>query len=105
MRGYREGEASPLDQAGDQIGAETYSMFNLELEQRVFSRFSAIVFLDSVVHARDDFTGETEWLHSVGLGLRYQTAIGPVRLEYGHNLNPRREDPAGTLHFSIGFPF
>jgi len=40
-----------------------------------------------------------------GLGLRYQTLIGPVRLEYGRNLNPRIDDPAGTLHFSVGFPF
>ena len=31
--------------------------------------------------------------------------IGPVRLEYGHNLNPREQDPSGTLHLSVGFPF
>jgi len=31
--------------------------------------------------------------------------IGPVRLEYGYNLNPRRFDPLGTLQFSLGFPF
>jgi len=28
-----------------------------------------------------------------------------VRLEYGHNLNPRPLDPAGTLQLSIGVPF
>ena len=39
------------------------------------------------------------------LGVRYQTLIGPVRVEYGHNLNPRPFDPDGTLLFSIGFPF
>jgi outer membrane protein insertion porin family len=31
--------------------------------------------------------------------------VGPVRLEYGHNLNAREGDPNGTLHFSVGFPF
>jgi len=46
-----------------------------------------------------------EWLYSAGLGVRYQTLIGPVRLEYGHNLNPRPLDPRGTLHLSVGFPF
>ncbi|HVR36150.1 MAG TPA: BamA/TamA family outer membrane protein, partial [Methylomirabilota bacterium] len=40
-----------------------------------------------------------------GGGVRWKTIIGPARLEYGHNLNPRRHDPSGTLHFSIGFPF
>jgi hypothetical protein len=26
-------------------------------------------------------------------------------LEYGYNLNRRAGDPAGTFHFSLGFPF
>lgn len=105
LRGYREGEASPLDADGDQIGAESYALLNLELEQRIFPGFSTIVFLDSLHHARDQFSGETQLLHSLGLGLRYQTVIGPIRLEYGHNLNPREQDADGSVHLSIGFPF
>ena len=105
VRGYREGEASPLDADGDQIGAESYALLNLELEQRIYSRFSTIVFLDSVHHTRDRFSGETQLLHSLGLGLRYKTVIGPIRLEYGHNLNPRGQDADGSFHLSIGFPF
>ena len=46
-----------------------------------------------------------EYLYTAGLGVRYQTLIGPVRLEYGRNLNPRPNDPSGTLHLSLGFPF
>ena len=48
------------------------------------------------------------WLHgagSVGGGLRWKTIIGPIRVEYGYNLNPRPKDPTGTLLFSLGFPF
>ncbi|MFU8847527.1 MAG: outer membrane protein assembly factor [Opitutales bacterium] len=105
VRGYQQGEAAPLDLRGDQIGAETYAILNLELEQRIYSRFSGILFFDSLRSARDGFSGESELLHSLGLGLRYQTVIGPVRLEYGHNLNPREQDPNGTLHLSVGFPF
>jgi outer membrane protein assembly factor BamA len=44
-------------------------------------------------------------LFSVGGGLRWRTLIGPIRLEYGYNLNPRPLDPKGTLQFSLGFPF
>ena len=47
----------------------------------------------------------SEELYSAGLGVRYNTVIGPIRLEYGHNLNPRPLDPSGTLLFSIGYPF
>jgi outer membrane protein insertion porin family len=39
------------------------------------------------------------------LGVRYQTIIGPLRVEYGRNLNPRPTDPSGSLLFSLGFPF
>jgi outer membrane translocation and assembly module TamA len=46
-----------------------------------------------------------EILYAAGLGIRYQTLIVPVRLEYGRNINPRPGDPSGTLHFSIGYPF
>ena len=46
-----------------------------------------------------------EGLYSAGLGVRWKTIIGPVRLEYGRNLNPRAQDPDGTLQVSIGFPF
>ena len=38
-------------------------------------------------------------------GLRYRTLLGPIRLEYGHNLNPRPQDPRGTLLLSVGMPF
>ena len=47
----------------------------------------------------------SERLYSAGLGLRYQTLIGPVRLEYGRNINPRPDDPPGTWQVSIGYPF
>lgn len=106
VRGYQQGEASPLDDGGDPVGAETYALFNFEMEQRVYSKFSLVLFSDTVLNARDgSFGGDGQTLTSLGLGLRYQTVVGPVRLEYGHNLNPRESDPDGTLHLSVGFPF
>ena len=45
-----------------------------------------------------------EFLPSVGAGLRWNTPVVPVRLEYGYNLSRRPTDPAGTLHLSVGFP-
>ena len=106
VRGFTDGEASPLDADGDEVGAETYALGNLELEQRVTPDFSVVVFADAAVVGRDGFfEAETDLLWSVGAGLRYQTLVGPVRLEYGHNPRPREDDPSGTLHFSVGFPF
>jgi len=106
VRGYVEGEASPLDPNGQQLGAETYTLVNLELEQLVTKTWSVVAFIDTVGFAqyRADYPWDTV-LSSVGGGLNWRSLIGPVRLEYGYNLNRRRLDPVGTLNFSIGFPF
>ena len=106
IRGYQRGEAAPRDAAGLFVGAKSYTQFNLELEQALTNKWSVVVFADALgTAARLADYPYSEKLYAVGLGVRYQTIIGPVRVEYGHNLNPRPLDPAGTLLFSIGFPF
>jgi outer membrane protein assembly complex protein YaeT len=106
IRGYTEGEASPRNQFGQIIGAETYVLGQVELEQALTPQWSVVVFSDSLGFARSlqHYPFDTG-LFSVGIGVRWKTLIGPVRLEYGYNLNPRPLDPVGTLQFSLGFPF
>lgn len=106
VRGYQEGEASPLDENGDQLGAETYTDGSVEFEQLLTKSLSIVTFFDAVgfAESRVDYPWD-EALYSVGGGIRWRTLIGPVRLEYGYNLNPREHDPVGTLHFSIGMRF
>ncbi len=106
IRGYQAGEAAPRNADGRFIGAKTYLLMNLELEQALTTKWSVVLFADAMGTAvrLGDYPFD-EHLYSVGLGVRYQTLIGPLRAEYGKNLNPRAGDPSGTLLFSIGFPF
>jgi outer membrane protein assembly factor BamA len=106
VRGYTEGEAAPRDELGIIVGAESTIVTNIEIEQDLNKQLSLVVFLDSTFNAAriEDYPWNED-LHSVGLGIRFNTMIGPLRLEYGRNLNPRELDPSGTLHFSIGYPF
>ncbi len=106
MRGYQRGEASPRGADGRFIGAQSQVTFNLELEQGLTGNWSGVLFFDALGTAVElsDYPLNEE-LYALGIGVRYQTLVGPVRLEYGRNLNPRVGDPGGTLHFSIGFPF
>jgi outer membrane protein assembly complex protein YaeT len=105
IRGYQEGEASPRNEEGKIVGAETYTLATVELEQALTRQWSLVLFSDSLgfAHRLEDYPFDTG-LFSVGGGIRWRTVIGPIRLEYGHNLNPRPRDPSGTLHFSIGYP-
>jgi outer membrane protein assembly factor BamA len=106
IRGYQEGEASPRNVDAKIVGAETYTLGTVEFEQSLTPKWSVVFFSDSLGFARrvENYPFDTG-LFSVGGGLRWKTIIGPIRLEYGHNLNPRPHDPRGTLHFSLGFPF
>lgn len=106
IRGYQAGEAAPLAPDGRFIGAKTVTLLNLEFEQTLTGNWTAVIFLDALGSASR--LAEYPWderLAALGVGLRYQTLIGPVRLEYGRNLKRREGDPGGTLHFSVGFPF
>lgn len=107
IRGYQDGEASPRNEEGEIVGAESYLLGTVELEQALTPKWALVVFADWLGAARRiaDYPFN-DTLLSVGGGVRWKTIIGPVRLEYGHNLERRRaKDPAGTLHFSLGFPF
>jgi outer membrane translocation and assembly module TamA len=106
IRGYRRGEAAPRSASGEFIGAKTYLLANVELEQALTGKLSLVLFADALGSAAQlaDYPFE-EKLFTLGLGLRFNTVIGPVRVEYGRNLDPRPRDPAGTLLISVGFPF
>ena len=106
IRGFQDGEASPRDAQGRIIGAETYILGTVEFEQALTPKWSLVAFSDNMGFAQK--LGRypmDQALYSVGGGIRWKTIVGPIRLEYGHNLNPRPRDPSGTLHFSLGFPF
>jgi outer membrane protein insertion porin family len=106
IRGYNRGEAAPRSDSGQFIGAKSYLLFNAEFEQALTPKLSVVVFGDALGTAAQlaDYPFD-DTLFSVGLGLRYHTIIGPVRVEYGRNVNPRPLDPGGTLLVSVGFPF
>lgn len=106
LRGYRYGQAASLNAEGQLIGSSFYGLLQNEIEQELTRSLSVVVFVDLLqigVDLKEYPQGDL--LISVGTGLRYQTIVGPLRLEYGHNVRRRDGDPPGTLLFSIGFPF
>lgn len=106
IRGYPEGEATQRDGSGLFVGVRSAWLVNLEFEQLITGSWTLVLFGDVLGTAVDMSAWPSdEVLSSVGAGVRFQSPIGPLRIEYGRNLNRREGDPVGTLHFSIGFPF
>ncbi len=106
IRGYTEGEASPVNAEGEHIGAETYLQPTVELEQFVARNLSGVVFADGLFISEDwsSYLGD-DFMLSLGLGVRYRTVVGPLRLEWAYNVLKRDFDPDWSLHLSLGYPF
>ncbi|HLJ90225.1 MAG TPA: POTRA domain-containing protein [Candidatus Angelobacter sp.] len=47
----------------------------------------------------------SEYSNNVGLGLRYATPVGPIRIDVGHNLNPVRGIGSTQIFITLGQAF
>ena len=67
---------------------------------------SVVPFADAGNLLFDDANAGLEDLrYAVGLGLRYETPIGPLRAEYGLNPDQRPGEPEGTFHLGFGLGY
>ncbi len=109
VRSFQErslGLRDPL--SGYPIGGNFFTLFNFEYEMPIqrFEGLSLVPFADAGNLIFDDAdAGLTDMRYAVGLGLRYQTPIGPLRLEYGYNPDRRPGEPEGTFHLGFGFSY
>ena len=47
-------------------------------------------------------SGFSDMRYAIGFGLRYTLPIGPLRIDYGINPDPREDEAFGAFHFSFG---
>jgi outer membrane protein insertion porin family len=63
--------------------------FPIPIDFPVIHRLGGVLFYDGGnVFSRIGLTHDGEYSNTVGFGLRYQTPVGPIRLDLGENLNP-----------------
>lgn len=112
VRGFDYGKASmpsTKDEiTGDLLGADKELIFNLEYVIPLVkeARINGVIFYDagSGFGKKDSIT-MSDLRTSAGAGLRWLSPIGPLRLEWGYNLNPRPGERQGIWEFSIGTLF
>jgi outer membrane protein assembly factor BamA len=105
VRSFPERELGPSVN-GYATGGEFMWNANFELIRNFGGALKAVAFFDAGALSRyheDASSADVEL--ATGLGLRLELPIGPIRLEYGHNLTRDRGEPSGTLHFAIGSAF
>jgi outer membrane protein assembly complex protein YaeT len=89
VRGYGYQELPPLDRNGDPLGGQTAFNASVELRFPIYNALSGATFVDSGLLGLDPFQLEfSDMRYTCGVGLRYDTVIGPIRLDFGYKLNP-----------------
>ncbi len=106
IRGYAYQSASPRNALGQIIGGRSLFEANLELRARVTETVGIVPFIDvggaytsSLPNFNDIYVG-------AGIGLRYHTSIGPLRLDvaYPFTETPENDWPV-AVYVSLGQAF
>jgi outer membrane protein assembly factor BamA len=114
IRGWGRYEVSPLSDSGLPIGGNSLLAFSEEIRRQVRGNLGAVLFIDGGNVWADSWDMTFSDLHyAAGLGLRYTTPIGPIRLDWGYQLNPipelrvdgEEQQRRWRIHFSIGQAF
>ncbi len=85
LRGYDFEEAGPRDQNNKPTGGNALVIFNAEVRRAVYRQVSLVGFYDGgnvfLTARRINFR---DLAHTVGVGLRVKTPLGPVRVDFGY---------------------
>ncbi len=106
VRGYDQDTLGPKGSDGNPTGGNVFVMGSIELRTSLGKGFGIVPFFDMGnvwVNAKNILLSDMR--HTTGLGLRYKTPVGPLRVDYGIKLNREPGESRGALHFSIGHAF
>ena len=107
VRSFREDQLGPTDAQGNPVGGETYQVLSAELRQQLRGNLEGALFVDTgnVQLDYEDFFSAEDFRSGVGIGLRYRLPIGPIRVDYAVNPDPRDSESRSVLHFTVGMAF
>jgi translocation and assembly module TamA len=98
VRGYKFEALGPLDADGNVIGGSSLATGSFEFEQPLRQRWSLAFFVD----AGNAFEGSNiDAKTSAGIGGRWQSPLGPIRIDLARPLNDDTADK-WRVHVSLG---
>jgi translocation and assembly module TamA len=105
VRGYGYQDIGPRDVNGDPIGGRSLAEFSIEARIKTFGAFGVVPFVD----AGNIYTGVLPKLsgmrYGAGLGVRYYSNFGPIRVDVGTPINPQPGVARVAVYVSLGQAF
>jgi outer membrane protein insertion porin family len=106
IRGFKFRRVSPTDDAGVRIGGDIQLLGNIEYIVPLPLNIRLAGFFDTGnVYGFGVKFDPTDLRYAAGGGVRWLSPFGPIRLDYGVNLDRRTGEDFGAFHFSVGSPF
>ena len=107
IRGFKYAEISPRDPVtGDRIGGPRFLQFNTEIRFPLYKKLGIIgtVFFDAGNVYGPNYVGPFLRPTS-GVGIRWFSPMGPLRIEYGYNITKHPWERSGAWEFTMGGTF
>ena len=108
VRGYGYQQLGPRDVDGDPVGGRGLAEFALaaRIRLRQFGgNFGIVPFFDGGSLTTDSDPSFSNWRFAVGLGARYYSSFGPIRVDLGVPLNRQEGDGPVAVTVSLGQAF
>ena len=105
VRGYGFQSIGPRDPNNDPIGGRSLAEFGLEARVRLFGAFGLVPFLDGGNIYTGGLPDLSGFRYGAGLGVRYYSNFGPVRVDVGTPINPQPGDSRLAVYVSLGQAF
>ena len=105
VRGYAYQAIGPRDVNNDPIGGRSLTEFSIEARVKAFGNFGVVPFLDGGNIYTTPLPRFTDLQYGAGIGVRYYSNFGPIRLDVGTPLNPQPGDSRIAVYVSLGQAF
>ncbi len=108
VRGYGYQRLGPRDVNGDPIGGSSLAEFGLEARIRLKQfggNFGIVPFIDGGTLSTGSVPKLGNWQYGAGIGLRYYSSFGPIRIDVGTPLNRQERDSRVAVTVSLGQAF
>lgn len=108
VRGYGYQQIGPRDELNEPSGGRALSEFSLEARVKtglLGGAVSVVPFVDAGAVDTTTTPRLSDLKIGVGIGIRYQTNFGPIRIDVGTPLNPSRGDSRIGVYVALGQAF
>ncbi len=105
VRGYSHDTLGPKGSDDNPTGGNVFALGNGEFRFSLGRGFGLVTFIDAgnVWRLAKDISSKLKY--TAGAGFRYNTPVGPIRIDYGHKLDREEDESSGEVHFSFGHAF